>query len=221
MRWLAIDGALGPFSAATGSDDGSLEEREAASSGNDALERGLFVVDEVLRGVSPASLDAIAVVTGPGAFTGLRIALSYAKSLAFAASLPLAGITSYDALEPLGTGGLRATFVHGRAGVTCMRLRGHGDDLFRCGTYADVADALAAQLTPGELICCGRAEGAAPALGERGFIVRTMPHDTATPALAALRRAMRHGTPTNPHGVVADYGEQPHYAARSGEGSGV
>jgi tRNA A37 threonylcarbamoyladenosine modification protein TsaB len=208
MRVLAIDGALGAFSAAAGSDDGSVPERTAATEGMDALERGLVVVDEVLAGRALREFDGLAVGTGPGGFTGLRIALSYAKSLAFAAGLPLAGVSSYDALGP------HATFVHGRAGIACVRLRGYGEDLTLCGSYEQLADALAARVGPGsELICYGRPEGTAPALGERDIIVRTMPTDVDVPALAILRRALYLNSFAGPHAVLADYGEA-HYAER-------
>jgi tRNA threonylcarbamoyladenosine biosynthesis protein TsaB len=42
-------------------------------------------------------LDAIAVVKGPGSYTGLRIGVSTAKGLCYAHDLPLLGIDSLDA----------------------------------------------------------------------------------------------------------------------------
>ncbi|MBF0175647.1 MAG: tRNA (adenosine(37)-N6)-threonylcarbamoyltransferase complex dimerization subunit type 1 TsaB [Magnetococcales bacterium] len=44
----------------------------------------------------PASLDLIVVTVGPGAFTGLRIALGFAKGLAMACHKPLLGISTLD-----------------------------------------------------------------------------------------------------------------------------
>lgn len=49
-------------------------------------------------GVGFADLDRIAVTVGPGAFTGLRIALAAARGIAVAQDLPVVGITSFDAI---------------------------------------------------------------------------------------------------------------------------
>lgn len=47
-------------------------------------------------GWSYDSLDLLAVVTGPGSFTGIRIGLAAMRGLAMAAGLPLAGVTSFE-----------------------------------------------------------------------------------------------------------------------------
>ncbi|MEA3336882.1 MAG: tRNA (adenosine(37)-N6)-threonylcarbamoyltransferase complex dimerization subunit type 1 TsaB [Chloroflexota bacterium] len=48
--------------------------------------------------LTPADLSGVAVSLGPGSFTGLRIALSVAKGMALAHSLPLVGIATLDAI---------------------------------------------------------------------------------------------------------------------------
>ena len=48
-------------------------------------------------GVQRADLTALAVSIGPGSFTGLRVALSLAKGMALAHSLPLIGVPTLDA----------------------------------------------------------------------------------------------------------------------------
>jgi len=49
-------------------------------------------------GVGFAGLDGLAVSIGPGSFTGLRIAVAFAKGLAFAAGLPVAAVSTLGAL---------------------------------------------------------------------------------------------------------------------------
>ena len=50
------------------------------------------------QGVAPQDLSAVAVASGPGSFTGLRIGMSVAKGLAFALDIPLVGIPTLDVL---------------------------------------------------------------------------------------------------------------------------
>ena len=48
-------------------------------------------------GITFASLDRIAVTTGPGSFTGLRVGLSAARGIALAAGKPVVGLTTLTA----------------------------------------------------------------------------------------------------------------------------
>ena len=45
-------------------------------------------------GLTPTDVDRLAVCTGPGSFTGLRVALSFAKGFALPRSLPVIGINA-------------------------------------------------------------------------------------------------------------------------------
>lgn len=68
-------------------------------------------------GLEPAHLSAVAVATGPGSFTGLRIGLALAKGLALARRIPLVGIPSLDALaaaQPVSERTLAAVLRAGR-----------------------------------------------------------------------------------------------------------
>jgi len=49
-------------------------------------------------GLSYGRVDAIAVTTGPGTFTGVRIGLSAARGLALALEIPAFGLSSFEAL---------------------------------------------------------------------------------------------------------------------------
>jgi tRNA threonylcarbamoyladenosine biosynthesis protein TsaB len=65
------------------------------------------MVNQLLQkhGVRLRQLDVIAVDTGPGSFTGLRIGVGFAQGLAYASDLPVLGVSSLAALAATCTGG--------------------------------------------------------------------------------------------------------------------
>lgn len=70
----------------------------------------LEALDALLRrgGVRDSQVEGIVVGTGPGSFTGLRIGLATARTLAFSLDIGLAGVSTLDAL---GAGAPDATPV--------------------------------------------------------------------------------------------------------------
>lgn len=208
LRWLAVDGALGAFSAAVLAPSG---ETAAGTAGNDALERGIAMVDGVLAraGLRLEEIDALATGTGPGSFTGVRIAVSYAKGLALALGRPLAGVSSYEVLDDGSTPPPVLAVVPGRSGIACARLRTEGGLYVRCGGYDDVVELVAGLVAPSVIACYGGVEGVVTRLGERGFTVRASPLPEF-PALTIARLAAGRPASAAPaHGVQPDYGELP------------
>ena len=62
-------------------------------------ERLFVLLEETLSeaGISWADLDALAVGTGPGNFTGIRIGVSAARGLAMSLGVPAVGVTGFEA----------------------------------------------------------------------------------------------------------------------------
>ncbi len=79
-------------------DNGRIEERFEAGQRRQT-ERVLPMLEEILAlaGCKLSQLDAIAFGQGPGAFTGVRVAVSVAQGLGFAADIPLIGISTLAA----------------------------------------------------------------------------------------------------------------------------
>jgi tRNA threonylcarbamoyl adenosine modification protein YeaZ len=97
--WLAIDTATRTSVVAIG-----RPEPRAVSLRVVRHRHGSFLleqVDEVLEAAGAALGDVTALVvgTGPGSFTGLRVGLATAKTVAYTAGLPLVGVRSSDALR--------------------------------------------------------------------------------------------------------------------------
>lgn len=96
-RILALETATDACSVALWQDGAVLERFEPGA--RRQTERVLPLVDELLAeaGVTLAQLDAIAFGRGPGAFTGVRVAVSVTQGLAFALDIPVAGVSTLAA----------------------------------------------------------------------------------------------------------------------------
>lgn len=205
MTTLALEGALGSFSVAVARDDAILAQR--CEDRRQALELGLALVAGAMHeaGVAAGDLERVAVGIGPGGFTGLRIALSYAKALALAWRLPLVAVSSYDVFDGDASPPV-LTVVHGRAGVVCARYRTFDSIATACGRPGDVVGRLL-QGTE-NVIVAGDAEDVREALAERAIRVTIVPAPPVAAVALALIAARRAPARTL-HEVRPEYGELP------------
>jgi tRNA threonylcarbamoyladenosine biosynthesis protein TsaB len=159
MLTLAFDTAT---SAATSA---LVRDGDVLAEGVSRAVRILADAEELLEqaNAKPRDVQQLVVGTGPGSFTGVRMGLAAARSLAFALELPLAGVSTLDALAagapgclPVIDAGRREIFTLADSrpvalapgelrlepGTLCV-----GDGALR---YREVLEALGAEVPPRE-----------------------------------------------------------------------
>ena len=98
MQILGIEAATKVASVAVISDEKILAEisQEARLTHSETL---LPQIEQVLKIAGVEKIDAVAVSIGPGSFTGLRIGLATAKSLAYAWQIKIIGVPTLQAIS--------------------------------------------------------------------------------------------------------------------------
>ena len=100
MRVLAIDTALESCSAAVLDTANGKVTSEALPMLRGHAEALMPLIGRVMKqaDMAFAALDRIAVTTGPGSFTGLRVGIAAARGIALAAGKPAVGLSTLAAL---------------------------------------------------------------------------------------------------------------------------
>jgi tRNA threonylcarbamoyladenosine biosynthesis protein TsaB len=193
---IGIDTATPVTSVAVGSEAGALA---SVSVRNDRAHAELLIpmVREALdrAGLEGSDLSGIAVGTGPGLFTGLRVGVSSAKALAQAWGLPMVAISSLDVLAFAcrHAGRLVCAAIDGRRGelfVATYRPAPAADGLERAGDHRvvrpdDLAMELAAAGEP-VLVCGDGALRHGETLRRAGAPVELAGADHAAPSADSL-----------------------------------
>lgn len=98
-KFLLIESGTNVCSVAISSDGKVIGLRESSEDKAHASQLTLFIEQLTKEtGVSISSLDAIVVSKGPGSYTGLRIGISAAKGICYAAEKPLISISSLESM---------------------------------------------------------------------------------------------------------------------------
>lgn len=105
MNILSFDTTLAACSVACVAIDPDSREVDVLASMRTAMARGHAeaLVPMIARTMTEAGLDftqldRIAVTTGPGSFTGLRVGIATARGLGLALGIPVTGVVTMDAL---------------------------------------------------------------------------------------------------------------------------
>lgn len=148
MKLIGIETATDSCSVALWQNGTVLEHFEMAP--RRQTERVLPMVAALLAeaGLTPAQLDGVAFGRGPGAFTGVRVAVAVAQGLAFSIDRPVLGIST------LASAAL-AAFDRGAQGPLLTAFDARMNELYLAvyeqqgsdGVHALVADCLASPTT--------------------------------------------------------------------------
>ena len=99
MKILAFETSAKAASVAL-TDGGKLLAESYQNTGMTHSQTLMVMAQELLKtcGLCPKDVDAVAVASGPGSFTGVRIGVAAAKGFAWGAELPCYGVSTLEAM---------------------------------------------------------------------------------------------------------------------------
>lgn len=183
---LAIDTATRQAGCALLDGDGIRAELAWEAGKNHSRDLGKAVREVwALGGAGVADIDSLAVTSGPGSFSGLRVGIAYAKGLALARHIPLVGVPTLDALafqaSALSTD-VTAVLSAGRGDVYVARYMGQGENWKLTTAYLLMSLGDTVELAEGSLLV-GDASAAVAEAGRSAGITLSV-----APVLWQLRR---------------------------------
>lgn len=146
MIWLGIDTSNAPLSVALVQDGKTLAEIVQNVKLTHSV-GAMAAVEEVFKKakLQPYMVDAIAVAEGPGSYTGVRIGVTIAKTLAWTLKKPLVGVSSLKALAANGSyfdGAVCALFDARRQNVFAAVFKGKAMEAVIADTHAPIDELL-------------------------------------------------------------------------------
>ncbi len=157
---LAIETAT-PHGSVALVENGVIAAETVLPAGRQGSETLITAVAGLLdaRGVAPAGISCVAVSAGPGSFTGLRVGMAAAKGYCFGWGLPMALVSTLEALASRFPGERRficPVLDARKKEVYAALFRREGGSLLRLSPDLAVPPgALLDRLPGGEIVFCG------------------------------------------------------------------
>ena len=192
--------------------------------GDESRTHGERLPGEIARaldeaGVTRARIDLLAVATGPGAFTGLRIGLAAMQGLAMTLNKPVAGVSALDALaEQVGDSDLDliAPWMDAQRGdvfaTLIDRKSGLPIETPTASNPQGLLDLWHAHLAGRRVVFIGDAavrDAALIAFAGKGEWTSRQPAPLAPQVAAIGRRRAEHGEAGPPHALTPIYVRRP------------
>jgi tRNA threonylcarbamoyladenosine biosynthesis protein TsaB len=225
---LVLDTSTERATVAVSLRDGKALVADPGSSRQHGRGLVLCIRDLLRRGeLRPADLIAIGVGLGPGSFTGLRIGLTAAKTLAYAVGCPLYGIDSLEAIArnaPIDIPRVVAVGDAQRGDLFAAEF-GRGVDGERLRRLApnrlEPADRFASSLAPGTLVLgppLGRVEPTWPESVTRGGLATAYP--VGKTLIELLEERLRSAPPDDAWFLEPIYARQSAAEEKAGPATG-
>lgn len=135
MRILAIDTSTNVMGISILDNDKILAEYITNMKKNHSTSL-MPAIDRLLEEVNwlPADLELIAVAKGPGSYTGVRIGVTTAKTLAWTLNIPLVGVSTLESMAYSNHyfKGLISPIIDARRGQVYSGLYGYADNKWQC-----------------------------------------------------------------------------------------
>ncbi len=160
---LAVDTSTRYVGIALFDGNSILAEELWLSARYHTVELAQAVADNFQRvGIQPGDLSALAIATGPGSFTGLRIGMAFIKGLAFTHQLPIIGVPTLDITAkavPVQEKPLAAVLKAGRERLAVGWYQPEGEQWRSTGKLENLSAAAFLERIPEEIIVTGELSG--------------------------------------------------------------
>lgn len=217
MKILALETSAVAASAAV-CEDNNLIAQNFQRTGLTHSATLMPMVESMLNnaGIKLEEIDVIAVASGPGSFTGLRIGVSTAKGLAWAENKPCASVSTLEAM---------AWQLSGMDGMICTAMDARRQQIYNA--LFEMKDGVLSRLTPDraisledlqkelentkktQIIVGDGAQLCYNALKECGISVKMAPphllYQTAWGVARAALEQIRNNTLTDSAGLIPNY----------------